>query len=208
MIVIGTNTSNYTLGVGRFYFSAKTTPGTRVDVIATLLKHGAVDASINQYDLGNVVTSEITPDITYLDHWVSYGGDRRKDKTVAVTKSLNIPITFDEFSATNIDYFFGSTGTGGTYKRVMKSNTMPVEGAGVLVFWTDVGRDFMYCIPKCSIRTEGAAISFNSEDWSTLPMTIEVLHHNTYYPMSKSSASLAPYGYLDMSATTSEAPGI
>jgi hypothetical protein len=200
-------TDNYTVGMARFYFSAKTTPATRCDVIATRIKHGIGNCAT--WDMGNVVTSEITPDITYLDHYISYAGDRRKDKTVAVTKSLNIPITFDEFSATNLEIFFGATGTGGTSaKRVMAADTMPIEGAGVLVFWTDIGRDFMYIIPKCVIRTEGAALSFNAEDWSNLPMQIEVLHQSTYYPMSKNAASLAPYGYLDLTATSAVAPGV
>lgn len=201
---MATNTNNYTVGMARFYFSAKTNPGTRCNVMATQIKHGRL---ATEFDMGNVVTSEITPDITYLDHYISYAGDRRKDKVVAVTKSLNIPITFDEFSATNLGIFFGATGTGG-YKRVMQADTIPIEGAGVLVFWTDIGKDFMYVIPKCAIRTEGGALSFNAEDWSTLPMQIEVLHSSTYYPMGKAAASLAPYGYLDLTATSGVAPGV
>ena len=204
---MGTNTNNYTVGMARFYFNAKTTPGTRCDVIATNIKHGLSNCA--SWDMGNVVTSEITPDITYLDHFISYGGDRRKDKTVAVTKSLSVPITFDEFSATNLEIFFGATGTGGTKaKRVFQANTMPIEGAGVLVFWTDIGTDMMYVIPKCAVRTEGAAISFNAEDWSNLPMQIEVLQQSTYSPEACAAASVAPYGYLDLTATTNVAPGV
>ena len=70
------------------------------------------------------------------------------------------------------------------------------------------GRDMMYVIPKCAVRTEGGAISFNSEDWSNLPMQIEVLQQSSYYPEHCAAASIAPYGYLDLTATTNVAPGI
>lgn len=203
---MATHTNNYSVGMARFYF-AETSLATRCNTLASHIKHDTANCA--SWDLGNVVTSEITPDITYLDHYISYAGDRRKDKTVAVTKSLNIPITLDEFSATNLEYFFGARASGkSTRKRVFSMDTLPVEGAGVLVFWTDIGKDFMYVIPKCALRTEGAALSFNAEDWSNLPMQIEVLHSSTYYPLSGTAASLAPYGYLDFTATTNAAPGV
>ena len=61
----------YTLGMCELWFSV-----------------GAHDSSSKKQSrhLGNIVAGEVTPDITYLEHYKCIEGDRRKDKTVAVTK--------------------------------------------------------------------------------------------------------------------------
>lgn len=206
---MSTNTNNYSIGIARLYWRTVTSwssAATEVDTVATAVKTAS---GYDAYDLGNVVGAEITPDITYLDHYISYAGARRKDKTVAITKSLNIPITLDEVNSTNLKNFFGAKNdVSGNIMRVFENDQMPVEGAAVLAFYTDIGTDFMYVIPKAALRTEGAAFSFNTEDWMNIPMTIEVLQNSSYKPPNAAAASLAPYGYIDYTATGGAAPGV
>jgi len=198
-------TANYSLGAARLYFKASSSVGTLVDTIVTAVTNRT---GYEAYDLGNVTAVELNPDITYLDHFVSYGGDRRKDKTVAVTKSINIPITFDEFTATNMTNFFGAANDVANNKmRVFQSSTMPVEGAAVLAFYTSVGKDFLYAMPKVCIKTE-SGFSIGAEDWMTMPMSLEVLHAAGYHSAGSSAASLCPFGYIDRTATSNYAPGI
>ena len=198
-------TESYSLGMARLYWSAYPggTAATTVDSIVSAVQAGAAGA----YDLGNVVSAEITPDITYLDHFVSVAGARQKDKTSAITKSISIPITFDEINATNVsNFFFTGDVLSATRYGVFNSDTIPPEGGAVLVFYTDTGKDFLYAMPKAALRTEGGALSFNIEDWMSMPFTLEVLHYSSYTPPS--CATTCEYGYLDLCATSYAATGV
>ena len=152
--------------------------------------------------LGNIVAGEVTPDITYLDHYKSIEGDRRKDKTVAVTKSVSIPFTFDEISEENIKDFMYALDTTSTKKAsVLQKVSVPVEGRAILRLKTNVGQDFSYTIPKCALKADGG-LSFNTEDWMTGKFVIEVLNTSTYV-IPDATSSKAPYGYVDTNLTAS-----
>lgn len=200
-------TNNYTLGQARLYWKTPITAtvtagmGTLCDKIYRSITG---NSGYEKYDMGNITAVEIVPDVTYLDHYVSSGGARQKDKTVAITKDININLTFDEFSATNMKNFFAADKYG-DHLTVFQSYNMPVEGAGVVVFYTDVGTDFAYVIPKAALRTEGG-FSLNSEDWSEMPYSLQILRHSTF--AIAEGATLAPFGYIDMSATSGDAPGV
>ena len=73
-----------------------------------------------------------------------------------------------------------------------------------MVFYTDVGKDFAYLIPKAALRTEGG-FSLNAEDWSEMPYSLQILRHSTY--AIAEGATLAPFGYIDMTATSGGNPG-
>jgi len=72
-------------------------------------------------------------------------------------------------------------------------------GSAQLYFRTDVGNDFVYMIPKCTIRPDGN-MTMSGEDWWSGPMVLEVL----YYPWNPSNIATpatainAPYGIVSM----------
>ena len=198
---MSTNTNDYSVGMARIYWTNPGTVATQVDSVIGAIALGAANA----YDLGNVTAAEIGLDVTYLEHFISYAGDRRKDKTAAITKVINIPVTFDQINATTLTHFFSASPISSSRHIVLAKDTQPPVGCGVLVFYTDTGKDFYYAIPKGSIKAEGA-LSFNAEDWMNIPMSIEVLHHSTYN--ARSSATPAPFGFIDLTATSNPAPGV
>lgn len=133
-------------------------------------------------DLGNIVSAEMTPEITYLDHFIADKGKRKKDKVQSNTESLTIPFTFDEINTDNLKKFFAASALTSTKLAVLEEPL--VDGSAQLFFDTDVGNDFTYFIPKCTIRSDGA-LAMNTEDWWTGPLVLEVLHYNTSHWASK-----------------------
>ena len=71
------------------------------------------------------------------------------------------------------------------------------EGAAIFSFETSIGKDFVYYVPKCTIKPSGN-IGFGAEDWMTGTFTVEILKDATYTYKSTS----CPYGYLDLSYTS------
>ena len=171
------NTNNYTIGQVALYYNA--TIAWDQLTTATML--------LDTYSLGNIVTSEITPSITYIDHYISDDGRRRKDFTTTGEISVTIPFTFDEMNSGNIQKFFlGSL----LATDVIAPFELPLQkGCAVLRFTTEVGQDLVYYIPKCTLRPDGA-LSINPEDWWSAGMLIDVLFYDTSHWASK------PYGYM------------
>jgi len=171
------STDNYTIGQVALYYNA------------TIAWDDLTTATMitSTYSLGNIVTSEINPAVTYIDHFISDNGKRRKDHNVLGEVNITIPFTFDEMNADNIKRFFlASLLATDTYAPFELSEQ---KGCAVLRFTTSVGQDLVYYIPKCTLRPDGP-ISINPEDWWTGPMVIDVLHYNTGHWASK------PYGYM------------
>lgn len=187
------NTDNLTIGQAELYFADgeaddPTGPATRMADPTTF---------------GNIVTSEINPDVTYVDHYVSTKGSRKKDKSVAVTKTLTIPFTFDELSNENVRRFVLGSDLSASRTTVMVKPKY--EGRAILNFQTDVGNNFVYAIPKCTLLTDGA-LTTNIDDWMSANFILEVLYHNSYRINNNSASELAPYGYIDFSKTTIGSP--
>ena len=171
------STNNYTIGMVDLYFNATIADSDLTT--ATFLS--------TTYSLGNIVTAEISPDVTYLDHFITDNGKRKKDYTAANEVNLTIPFTFDEMNADNLKRFFLAS-------FLATDKYAPFEkplayGSAVLRFRTQVGQDMVYYIPKCSLRPDGA-LGINGEDWWTGPMVLDVLYYNTSHWASK------PYGYI------------
>ena len=145
----------------------------------------------------------MTPDVTYVEHFISVQGDKRKDKEIAVSKVISIPFTFDELSDENVRKFMMGRSITATQSVVMDVNSF--EGRAVLNFQTDVGNHFIYYIPKCNLKADGG-LSFTSEDWMSGNFVIEVLYSSTYKIYGSSTATKAPYGYLDFERTTIGSP--
>lgn len=162
------NTENYTIGGAKLYFCSTVADD-------RCLANAGASLQITQYSLGNIVTSEITPDVTYVEHWVSSNGKRVKDKIVANTSQIMINFTFDEMNQDNLSRFFMGDNVASDIQVLQ--NTLD-EGCANLVVTTAIGQDLTYYIPKCVIRPDGA-LDLNTEDWHTAPMVIEVLEYQT-----------------------------
>lgn len=88
------------------------------------------------YKMGNITVGEVTPDNTYVEHYISDRGARRKDKEVAVTKGINVTFTFDEINSTNLDRFV----LGSLISPVsVVLNEETIECKAVVDFRTNVG---------------------------------------------------------------------
>jgi len=154
------------------------------------------DSSLDDMrDLGNIVAAEITPNVTYLDHFKSVEGIRRKDKTVAIMKSISIPFTFDEINEENIRDFMYAVSLGGYKYNALQTVNVPIEGRAVLRFKTSVGQSFEYVIPRCALRADGG-LTFNVESWLQGKFSLEVLQ-------APSSVSSYPYGVIDTNLNAS-----
>jgi hypothetical protein len=150
---------------------------------------------------GNIVTSEISPDITYVDHYVSQKGSKNKDKSVAVTKTLTIPFTFDELSPENVRKFMLGGDLNASKTVVMDEESY--EGRAILNFQTGVGQNFVYAVPKCTLKPDGA-LTTNVDDWMQANFVLEVLYHDEY--RINNTGSLAPYGFMDFDAVAIGSP--
>ena len=144
-------------------------------------------------NIGNIVSAEFNPDITYVDHFISVKGSRRKDLTQPTTKALNINFVFDEVNASNLRRFFLASKLGAAANRLAPMEKPLLTGSVSMLFNTDVGKDFVYSIPKATIKPDGA-LAMNTEEWWSGPMVLEVLYYATGQYASK------PYGLLDTSA--------
>lgn len=161
--------------------------------------NASLDASPYEFrnddnSLGNIVAGEFTPDVTYVDHWISSDGKRIKDKTVENTVSLTMSFTFDEMNVNNLKKYFMASNTGSVLK-VMQDTTD--EGSAIVYVHTNIGRDMQYLIPKCIIKPDGG-LALNIEDWWTGNMLLEVLQYQSS-DGSNSTWLDAPLGRLDLS---------
>ena len=187
------NTDDYTVGMAYVFLHDTTgSPG-----LASIDEQIASSAYHTHFCVGNTTNVEIAPDITYLDHFVAINGERRKDKTVVTTKAITVNFTFDQINATNVKRFlYGVDGT--TASPTFIVNASPTkEYAAQIVFTTQVGRDLIYKIPKACLKTDGN-LSFNAEDWISANMMLDVLYDSGY----NHNATSAPYGYVNMAATS------
>ena len=175
------NTNNYTIGGVSLYFNA--TIAWADLTTATMLT--------DTYSLGNIVTSEITPDVSYVEHFISDDGKRKKDYQALNMVNVTIPFTFDEMNTNNLQRFFLASLL--DTDKLAPFELPLSEGCAVLRFTTSVGQDMVYYIPKCTIRPDGP-LGINAEDWWSAPMVIDVLFYDTGHWASK------PYGYIDTSA--------
>ena len=175
------NTANYTIGQCSLYYTATIAH-------ASLL---SADFRTDARSLGNIVTAEITPDVTYIEHFISDNGQRKRDFTAVSEIKVSIPFTFDEMNSGNIQKFF--LGSLLATDRIAPFEEPLVNGCAQLYFTTNVGQDLVYYIPKCTIRPDGG-MAMNAEDWWTANMVIDVWHYDTSDWASK------PYGYMSTSS--------
>jgi len=196
------STGNYTVGGISLFFSATVADASLLATIPGFSGKGsAFRTATLQHNLGNIVTSEITPDVTYLEHFVADKGRQKKNKISANMTNISIPFTFDEMSSTNLQRFFLASvvaTTPGTKSLAVFEKALQ-EGSAQLYFNTDVGKDMIYFIPKCILRPDGALGGGDGSEWWSGPMVLDILHYDTSHWASK------PYGFVYASVLTASA---
>ena len=191
------STGNYTIGGINLFFNAS------IAYASLLATDPSVDAGLggamrgSSNNLGNIVTAEVGNDTTYIDHFRSKQGKRFKDKVAANMTDITIPFTFDEINEANLRYFFTASDLTNNAKYLAVGQEPLIEGSAQLQFETDVGNDFTYFIPKCTIKPDGN-LAMNEDDWWQGPMVLDVLFYDTGHWASK------PYGFINASNLTSD----
>jgi hypothetical protein len=177
------NTDNYTVGQIDLYFEASVNHASLLEASAAVSAGKGGAFRTTGRSLGNIVTSEITSDTTFLEHYISDCGRRKKDKVAANSINVSIPFTFDEMNENNLKRFFLASSLGDGKLAIMEE---PItEGSAQLVFRTNVGQDLTMFLPKVQIRPDGA-LSISEEEWWTGPLVLEILHYDTDHWASKS----------------------
>jgi len=202
------STGNYTIGAAELYFEASV-GNASLDEGTSNGVGSAFRTAARRF--GNITDIELSPEISYLDHYViTQTGVKQKDLTVANELSLAINFSFDEVNSTNLRKFmFGSQVVDASLASpltmspvfTVMSNTLSY-GSAQIYFRTGVGRDFVYLIPKCTIRPDGA-MPLTSEDWISAGMVLEVFNYPAWNAVNiaTSTASIkAPYGLISMTA--------
>lgn len=186
---------NYSVGMAYIYIHNVTGSTGLASIDAQI----ASAAYHTHFCVGNTTAVEITPDVTYLDHFISINGERRRDKTVSTQNSITVNFTFDEINATNIrNFLYGETAVSASPTFIV--NASPIkEVAAQVVFTTSVGRDLIYKIPKAALKSDGG-LSFEAEEWMSAQLMLDVLYDNTY----EHNSTTAPYGYVNFAATTGQ----
>jgi len=182
------NTGNYTISGVSLFFNT-----TIANASLNATETGFATFRNDNNSLGNIVAGEFTPDVTYVDHWVSVNGKRVKDKTVENVVALTINFTFDEMNVTNLEKYFLANSTGSVLD-VMQNTTD--EGSAIVYIHTDIGRDMQYVIPKCTIKPDGG-LALNIEDWWTGSMMLEILQYQSS-DGSNATWLAAPLGQLHL----------
>lgn len=69
----------------------------------------AQGVSYGYLDFGNIVQCEVTPEIETLEHFGSYRGIRRKDKTLSSSSTIVYAVTFDELNSKVLPILYSAT---------------------------------------------------------------------------------------------------
>ena len=191
-------TSNYTVGMAYIFVH----PTTGSVGLASIDAQIASAAYHTHFCVGNTTNVEISPDITYLDHYQSVNGVRTKDKTIVTQRAISVTFTFDEINATNVKRFlYGHESTAASPTFIVNASPTK-EFSAQVYFTTEVGRDFIYKIPKCALKADGS-LAFEAEDWMTANMMLDVLYDSTFTQGSP-TARAAAYGYVCFTATSGQ----
>jgi hypothetical protein len=189
--------TNYTVGMAYIFIHDTTGSTGLASLDAQVASEYADNWAGANFCVGNTMAVEIAPDITYLDHFISINGERRRDKSISTTKSIAVNFTLDEINSTNVRRFmYGETAVAASPTFIVNASPTK-EVSAIVVFNTAVGNDFQYKIPYAVLKTDGS-LSFDPEDWMNANMVLDVLYDSTFTHTGTS----APYGYVDFSATS------
>ena len=182
------NSNNYAVGGIDLYFDTTVGHASLLDTTGTVMVGSNFRTSARS--LGNITTSEIAADVTYLEHFISVNGKRRRDKVVSNVESISIPFTFDEVNQTNLQRSMLASDLGGSKLAPMQEPVM--RGSASLVFVSPNGNNLVYSIPKAIIRPDGNLAIGDGTDWWSQPMMLDI----EYLATSDHWAS-KPYGVVE-----------
>ena len=191
------STGNYTIGGVSLYFNATSAQSSLMATDPSVASGLGGAFRVAGNNLGNIVTAEIAPDVTYVEHWKSDNGALVKDKEVVNKKSINITFTFDEMNQNNLRRFL--MGTNSTASKFTVLDNVLEEGCGQLIIKTAVGQDFIYRFPKCTLRPDGA-LTLDPESWHEAGFVLNIIE---YISGDHSNATLnatwltMPFGEFD-----------
>lgn len=110
-------------------------------------------------DIGNIKSLNLTLDPTKVEHYGSYRGVRRKDKTVVTQNKLDYTIVLDEVTRENLELLMGSTLVGdftqpaltGATGQAFAFNTTPA----VIGNWYEIRTAALTKIATATVATGG-----------------------------------------------------
>jgi hypothetical protein len=123
--------------------------------------------TFNAIDLGNCTKITLTPTFDTLDHFSSREGVKSLDKQVVVSKKLEIAITMDEWSESNLRLAIMAADTGSPINIFSQSER---EGPLVITGTNDVGVKYTWTLPSVSFKPSGS-IDLISDEWATMEIT-------------------------------------
>ncbi len=180
------NTDNYLITGVDLYFEASIAHASLLDTSGTTMVGSSFRTTAR--NLGNITTLDISPTVSYVEHFISVNGKRKKDKIAANEESVTIPFTFDEINENNMKRFFLASSLGNNKLALMQKPL--IEGSVSLKITTDVGNDMVLSIPKAIIRPDGNLSFGDGTSWTTAPMSLEILYYDSW--------ASKPFGVLDM----------
>lgn len=116
--------------------------------------------------LGNVTEIEISPEDEELPHYSSQAGLKFADRTVSVSRKLNIRLVMDEWSDYNVRLAVMGPESGAINIYSLAER----EGALVITGTNSVGQKYTWTLGSVSFRPTGS-INLISEEWATMEVS-------------------------------------
>jgi hypothetical protein len=117
-------------------------------------------------DLGNVSKITLTPSFDTLDHFSSRSGVKSLDKQVVVSKKLEIALTLDEWSESNVRLAILGSATGTINIFALAER----EGELIITGTNEVGQKYVWTLPSVSFKPSGS-LDLISDEWATMEIT-------------------------------------
>lgn len=160
---------NYTLGMAELTFYEDTSPNVDWSSTAT-------------WTIGNIVVASMAPEVTFLDHYTTVNGTRKKDRSLITNKALAINFTFDEITGGAMkEWLLASAQNSNDPSAISALNFEiypmargEIKGCAKLEFNSEFGRDYTWYIPCASLKPDGT-MDYNAEDWMNAKGIIECL---------------------------------
>jgi hypothetical protein len=124
-------------------------------------------AVFDSVDLGNVTEIEITPDFGKLDHNTQRAGVKSVDKTVVISKKVNIRLVMDEWSEANVRLAVLAAATGTPINLFSQSER---EGDLVITGTNEVGIPYLWTFPSVSFLPS-SSLNLISDEWGTMEIS-------------------------------------
>jgi hypothetical protein len=135
--------------------------------------------SYKTWTIGNIVVASMAPEVTFLDHYTTVNGTRKKDRSLITNKALAVNFTFDEMTGGAMKEWLLASSMLGESMTAQNFEIYPmakgeIKGCAKLEFNSEFGRDYSWYIPCASLKPDGT-MDYNAEDWMNAKGIIECL---------------------------------